>query len=161
MLYLKEIFIILVLFTLVFCKVDYANAGSCMFCKHEVIVDQSVFESDYFSVILDIEPRVKGHLLVVPKRHIIKAHELSKEEWEELSVVIPRIVKIFSEFLNTDQYIILEKNGPNAFQQVPHVHFHLFPVHSQTWAEIFDIVPKQLSREEIEKEINVFRSYFF
>jgi len=62
--------------------------------------------------------------------------------------------------IHTDQYIILGKNGRRAFQDVPHVHFHLFPVTSQTLSEIFDIVPKQLNREELEEEVSLFRSYF-
>lgn len=136
------------------------NAKGCVFCKTEIIKDQSIYESEYFSVVLDYEPRVPGHLLVIPKRHVAKAHELSQNEWAEMSNIISKTAKVFSEFLATDDYIIVEKNGRNAFQQVPHVHFHLFPVHSEAWGEIFDIVPDQLDREELERQIGLFRNYF-
>ncbi len=62
--------------------------------------------------------------------------------------------------MHTDQYIVLEKNGPLAFQDVPHVHFHLLPITTQTWSEIVDIIPKQLSKEALEEEIASFRLYF-
>jgi diadenosine tetraphosphate (Ap4A) HIT family hydrolase len=143
-----------------FCAVTIANAKSCIFCHPEILERQSVFEGEYFRVLPDSEPRVRGHLLVIPKRHIMKAHELSQEEWAEFSLVIPKAVKVFSEFLNTDQYIILEKNGPNAFQHIPHVHFHLFPIHSEAWSEIFDIVPDPLTPNELEKEVDLFRHHF-
>ncbi len=143
-----------------FFKLDCAQANSCAFCNSEIIESQAAFKSKYFTVAVDYAPRVPGHLLVIPKRHIMKAHELSSEEWEELSLIIPKVVQIFSEYLHTDEYIILEKNGPGAFQTVPHVHFHLFPVRNQKWPEIFDIVPDRLSAEELENEINRFRSYF-
>lgn len=136
------------------------KSQSCAFCREEIIQKQSVFESESFYVLLDYEPRVKGHLLVVPKRHLVKAHELFQAEWAELSTLISKIVEVFSHVLSTDEYIILEKNGPRAFQNVPHVHFHLLPVISQTWGEIFDVVPERLSKEELEKEVVLVRSYF-
>lgn len=139
----------------------FANSDACSFCKHKVMTTQSVFETPYFAVLVDHAPIVKGHLLVIPKRHIVKAHELYREEWEELSIIIPKIVNVFLERFNTDQYIILEKNGPNAFQHVPHVHFHLLPITSQRWSQIFSILTrKQLSHENLEKEVCLFRNYF-
>lgn len=137
-----------------------ACAKECVFCNPTITKSQKVLESQHFNVLLDYEPRVPGHLLVIPIRHITKAHELSRIEWSELADVIPKITKVFSEFLGTCDYIILEKNGRNAFQQVPHVHFHLFPVHSETWSEIFDIVPEQLSQEALEQQVALFREYF-
>ncbi|MDB2613805.1 HIT family protein [Chlamydiales bacterium] len=126
----------------------FCESSKDPFCNFEIIENQSVFKTEYFNVLIDYEPNVRGHLLVIPKRHIVKAHELSKKEWEDLSNVIPKIVNVFSKFLHTDQYIILEKNGPQAFQTVPHVHFHLIPVHNQTWSEIFNIKPQRLNPEE-------------
>jgi histidine triad (HIT) family protein len=135
------------------------DAKPCVFCKEE-IKNQTVLQCEHFNVLVDYEPRVKGHLLVIPKRHLAKAHELSKEEWAELSIIIPKAVEVFSKVLHTDQYIIVEKNGPRAFQDIPHVHFHLFPVTSQKWSEIFDIVPRRLSKKEYDEEFALFRSSF-
>lgn len=149
-----------VFFFLFFSYLTSADANSCLFCKKAIVLDEAVLTTNYYHVIPDREPRVKGHLLVIPKRHIAKAHELTSQEWEELHLVIPKIVGAFAALLNTDQYIILEKNGPNAFQQIQHVHFHLFPVTNQTWSEIFDVVPKRLSKEELKGEIDLYRSYF-
>lgn len=154
-----RILIILVLGVLFFFNIDKIQ-GSCVFCTQEIVEKQSVFQSTYFHILLDYQPRVEGHLLVVPKRHLVKAHELCQEEWAELSTIIPKIVKGFTECLHTDQYIILEKNGPNAFQHIPHAHFQLFPITSQTWAEIFNIVPEQLSQEAFDEQIALLRSYF-
>lgn len=140
--------------------ITQVNAKTCVFCTPEIIKNQKVLEDRYFNVLLDHEPRVPGHLLVIPKRHIVKAHELSQDEWSELADIIPKIAKVFSDFLETGDYIILEKNGLNAFQEVPHVHFHLFPVHSEEWSDIFDIIPDRLSQEDLEQQVVLFRGYF-
>ncbi len=138
----------------------YLNADACVFCKEEFVETQSAFSSEYFHICPTLKPQMKGHLLVIPKRHILKAHELTKEEWAELSVVIPKIVQVFSEHFQTDQYLIFEKNGPAAFQHVLHVHFHLMPITSQTWDEVFNVTKKGLTPEELEKEVDLFRIYF-
>lgn len=134
-------------------------AQDCPFCKRE-IEKQEILETDSLRILVDYAPRVRGHLLIIPKRHVVKAHELSKEEWQEMGLLIPKIVRVFEKALNTNQYIILEKNGRNAFQTVPHVHFHLFPIHSQRWQDIFGVNPRILSEEEIQSEIEFFKFYF-
>lgn len=138
----------------------YLNADGCVFCTEEFIETQSAFTSEYFRICPTLRPQMKGHLLVIPKRHIVKAHELTQEEWAELSVIMPKIVEVFSTHLQTDQYIIFEKNGPKAFQHIPHVHFHLMPITSQTWDEIFNVLMKDLSPEDLKKDVDLFRSYF-
>ena len=135
-----------------FLAINIAHAKPCIFCNPDIVETQTVYQTEHFNVLPDLEPRVKGHLLVVPKRHIARAHELSKEEWSELSEIIPKTVDVFLKILHTDQYVIIEKNGPNAFQQIPHVHFHLIPVTTQTWDAIFSTVPKKLTPEAFEQK---------
>jgi diadenosine tetraphosphate (Ap4A) HIT family hydrolase len=155
-----QILVTLAVFLLSFLNFNTADAKVCVFCRQNVVEHQQVYSTQYFNVLIDYEPRVEGHLLVIPKRHMAKAHELLPEEWEELSLIIPKIAKVFATHLYADDYIILEKNGPNAFQQVPHVHFHLFPVTTQKWGEIFDIVPDEMSKDDLKEEVTRFRSYF-
>lgn len=138
-----------------------ADIDICPFCNPKVLKSQVVFETNSLRVLVDYAPVLKGHLLVIPKRHIVKAHEMIKEEWEELSIVIPKIVDVFSEHLEATDYIILEKNGPRAFQDIPHVHFHLLPVGTQTWSDIFNIIARrQLKGLALEKEVLTFQGYF-
>jgi diadenosine tetraphosphate (Ap4A) HIT family hydrolase len=143
---------------LFFCSL-FATAQACPFCDSAVIERQFLMESDKLVVLLDIAPIVKGHLLIIPKRHVVKAHELTSEEWQELSEIMPRIVMLFKKALDTDQYIILEKNGPKAYQHIPHVHFHLLPIKSQVGLEIFQHTHKNLSNEEFESQLNAFRAH--
>lgn len=136
------------------------NRASCPFCNSDIIQKQSVFESEHLCVLLDYAPRVLGHLLVIPKRHVFKAHEMSDDEWAELSLVISKIVMVYSEYLETNEYIIMEKNGPRAFQEVPHVHFHLLPIHSETWDGVWHYRPKILDPNELQQQVELFRYYF-
>lgn len=146
----------------------FITAEECPFCKPSVLEDQTAFEGTFLRVLVDHAPVSPGHLLLIPKRHIGKAHEMSKEEWGEFSDLINRVVKTFQSRFRTDQYILLEKNGSNAGQTVPHVHFHLLPMPSNAltavvkeviFQKIFGKRPSQLSREQLLKEVVLYRSY--
>lgn len=119
-----------------------------------------MFENETLYILVDYMPRVNGHLLIIPKRHVARADELSEQEWKEIGILLPKVVEVFKEYLGTDQYIFLEKNGPKAFQEIPHVHFHLFPIIDQKWREIFDIIPRKLDRDEVQREVDIFKKYF-
>jgi len=146
-----------------------AFAGACPFCNPGVISDQKVYENNLFYVLVDYAPVTEGHFLVIPKRHVVKAHELSQEEWQGLSNTIPKVVTIFQKALNTDQYIMLEKNGRFAGQMVPHVHFHLIPIPSEKlsekikeslFAKMYDRPQPKLNNEELQNTVNKYRKFF-
>lgn len=139
-----------------------AHSSTCPFCNPQIIDNQEVFETKSLRILVDYAPRIRGHLLVIPKRHVVKAHELSKEEWAEFGELIPKIVAVFEKALKTNQYMIFEKNGPLAYQDVSHVHFHLLPVtQAGSWEVIFkNQHPPNLSKEELKSEVELFRSFF-
>ena len=152
-----------------FTSVCFADAPPCAFCNPTVIAKQCVFEDRYFRILTDNQPIVKGHLLLVPKRHMVKAHELSPEEWKEFSTLVPKVVKVFQKTFSSDQYFILEKNGPHAGQSVPHVHFHLIPMSSEKLAEQvivtilakgYDITPGKLDDEHLKMDVAEFSKCF-
>jgi len=72
---------------------------------------------------MDINPLSDGHVLVIPKYHAVKLHELPADFMAELG---PNLVKIAKAIGATD-YNILQNNGANAHQAVGHVHFHIIP----------------------------------
>lgn len=144
-----------------FCSaIGFVYGESCVYCDPKVIARQSVFEGRYFTILLDHAPYVPGHLLLVPKRHLLRADELSSEEWQELSVMTPKIAAVFKRNLATDKYLLLQKNG--AFQSEPHIHFHFLPVHSESWKQVFNgaLSVKKMDPDTLNENVNRFRVYF-
>lgn len=60
----------------------------CLFCKLKNDKDWIIYGDDYFYSILDKTPVSPGHLLVIPKRHVISLFDLSEEEWNLLKDAI-------------------------------------------------------------------------
>tara|TARA_Y100000588_G_scaffold193877_1_gene207987 strand:+ start:3080 stop:3505 length:426 start_codon:yes stop_codon:yes gene_type:complete len=86
-----------------------------------------VYEDELVFAFLDINPFSSGHTLVVPKEPARTLDELSEESAEALGRVLPRISKAVLEATGANEFNVLQNNGPNAFQSVFHVHFHIIP----------------------------------
>lgn len=103
-------------------------------------------------VAINLHSLKKGHLMILPKRHIEKFNELTKEESKEIF----DFVETFSEIINKayGNYPIITINPIHGRSQ-PHIHIHLIPTDKYTRAYIskVDNVPesRELTNEEIKE----------
>lgn len=104
---------------------------NCLFCRiarHE-IESGIVFENDDVICIKDIHPVAPVHVLIMPKKHfddIIKMAS-SGEEGEKAMNAVLAAIPIIAKLSGVEEkgFRIINNNGINAGQTVPHVHFHL------------------------------------
>jgi histidine triad (HIT) family protein len=103
-----------------------AVAG-CIFC--EIAAGRApahrIFEDAKTVVFLDLFPITRGHLLVVPKRHVDRMTELPEEDYTDLMRALARACRRI-ENLSRD-YNIAVNQGRLAGQIVFHLHFHIIP----------------------------------
>jgi len=97
---------------------------NCAFCTQKVLDAQTIYEDDLVRVLYPYQPIVPGHFLIIPKRHVERFEELTDEEMLQISRVIKKVHKAAVKEFDADSYLILQKNGIEAGQTVPHVHFH-------------------------------------
>lgn len=86
-----------------------------------------VYEDEHVLSFLDVNPLSEGHTLVIPKEPAQTLGELSDESAAAIGRVLPRIARAVARATGTDQYNVLQNNGPRAHQAVMHVHFHIIP----------------------------------
>jgi histidine triad (HIT) family protein len=86
-----------------------------------------VYEDDHVLAFLDIGPLSDGHTLVIPKERVTHLHELSDDSAAALGRILPRLCRAVMEATGAGAYNILQNNGPDAHQEVMHVHFHIIP----------------------------------
>lgn len=101
----------------------------CIFCK--IVKRESpasiVFEDNVSMVIEPIDPVSKGHVLVIPKKHVVNMLDANNEILSHLIVVAKNIGKDLLEKNNAQAMNLLHAAGKEAQQSVFHLHFHVVP----------------------------------
>jgi histidine triad (HIT) family protein len=99
----------------------------CAFCDPKVIESQKFYEDDTMIALYTHKPVTEGHCLIIPKRHVERFEQLTDEENASISRVIKKVDRASIKVFNRASYLLMQKNGVEAGQTVPHVHFHYFP----------------------------------
>ena len=86
-----------------------------------------VYEDKFVFAFLDINPFSPGHTLVIPKEEVATLDLLSDESAAAIGRVLPRLSRAVLASSGANEFNIIQNNGPNAFQSVFHVHFHIVP----------------------------------
>ncbi len=91
------------------------------------IPSHRVYEDELVFAFLDIGPLSAGHTLVIPKEAVETIDQLSDESAAAIGRVLPRISRAVMAATGASAFNILQNNGADAHQEVPHVHFHIIP----------------------------------
>lgn len=102
---------------------------ACVFCEINKEVTRIVEEKKFVFVAMSNPRLVKGHLLVIPKRHVERPSELNEEERKELfDTAVEFQEKIVSKFsMGCDIRQHFRPFLPESRIKVNHAHFHLLP----------------------------------
>jgi histidine triad (HIT) family protein len=103
--------------------------SNCIFCK---IVEGKakswkVYENESVYAFLDIHPVNEYHTLVIPKNHYESIFDIPENELKEVMAVVKKLVTLFNSKLGIRNVQIINCSGPEAQQDVFHVHFHIVP----------------------------------
>jgi len=122
--------------------------NDCIFCKiaKGEIPSVNVWENEGFFAFLDINPYVKGHVLVIPKKHSEWVWDISDKEYIEYMKHIKYLANILREVFDTKwvEEVI-------AGIGVSHSHIHLLPRHRNDG--LGEVPTKPLSQKPSEREM--------
>lgn len=96
----------------------------CVFCKivQGTIPAEKIYEDKNFISFLDIEPVSHGHILIIPKKHVIWMQEADDETIAEIYKLTKKLMLAIKKGINCD-YVQLSVSGID----IPHFHIHLIP----------------------------------
>jgi histidine triad (HIT) family protein len=106
-----------------------AQKAQCPFCKiiGGEIPAQKVYEDDKILAILDINPWIKGHMLVLPKEHYPIMPFLPPETFKHMFGVMAKLVGAAKKAMLCTGADVFIANGGIAGQQSPHFLVHILP----------------------------------
>jgi bis(5'-adenosyl)-triphosphatase len=97
---------------------------NCPFCRKD-IVSSAFMESEHFIAIYNIAPILRGHSLVISRKHIKSLFELSSAELAEFSVFSREVTQLLLEAFKGEGFDWSIQEGASAGQSVPHLHLHI------------------------------------
>lgn len=111
------------------------SSDECLFCQivEGRIPATKVRETETVLAFEDINPTAPTHVLVIPKEHIVSAHELQKEHGPLLTDIFATAAVIADERGIAKGYRVVTNVGRGAGQTVFHIHFHLIGGRDLSW----------------------------
>ena len=96
----------------------------CIFCKiiKGEIPNIKVYEAHDFFSFLDINPVADGHMMIVPKKHVVWMQEADDETIAGIFKLSKKLMNSMKKGLRCD-YVQVSVVG----KDVPHFHVHLIP----------------------------------
>ena len=101
-------------------------------------------ENEKFYAFLDINPLVKGHTLVIPRREVDYIFDLDDDELAEMTVFAKRVAVAIKK-----AFPCVKVGMAVLGLEVPPAHIHLVPMQSEK-DMLFSNPKLQLSQEEFE-----------
>ena len=99
----------------------------CIFCKiiKSEIPSKVLYEDELVKVIMDVNPTVDGHALIIPKKHYTDYLELDQDIITHIWDVAKKMGPSIMDKLKAKSLTLLVNFGDD--QQVKHFHMHLLP----------------------------------
>ncbi|MFQ5919418.1 MAG: HIT family protein [Thermoplasmata archaeon] len=135
----------------------------CVFCGIVAgeIPASVVYEDDRVVAFLDIRPVNPGHLMVIPRGHATLLADVDEETGAHVFRVAHRLARSLRDSgLRCEGVNLFLADGEAAFQEVPHLHLHVFPRFKGDAFKIDADWDTHPSREELEAVAAVVREAY-
>jgi diadenosine tetraphosphate (Ap4A) HIT family hydrolase len=101
----------------------------CQILRGELTPDVIAYRDSQTAVFpsLHQRPRNRGHMLVVPIRHVGQIYDIEKDLAGPLMTTLARVARAVKTVWDADGVSVRQNNEPHGGQDVFHVHFHVIP----------------------------------
>lgn len=99
----------------------------CLGCKlaNGMVPTHVIHEDEWTTCILDIAPLNEGHMLILPKKHVLELDELDELTAAAIMKMSGKISRTLKEIYQPDGITVIQNGG--KFNDLSHYHMHVFP----------------------------------
>jgi len=102
------------------------------------IIDREIpakieYEDEQCVVLYDIQPQAPVHLLIVPKKPIVRVAEMTAADEPVVGHLIQVASLVAKKLALAQGFRLVINNGPHASESVPHLHVHLLAGRQMNW----------------------------
>lgn len=114
--------------------------------------ERLLFQNEAASVVIHEDWSMRGHAMVIARRHVENISQLQDVERHALLDVYVRAEKILLEATGADRAVLLKLG-----LQVPHLHLHIYPVRRDVdRAGVFDMIETRVRESMTPEEKSAF-----
>jgi diadenosine tetraphosphate (Ap4A) HIT family hydrolase len=95
----------------------------CVFCHEPRDAGELIFKDEKLLVILHNDWAVRGHAMIVWKKHVENVADLARDEYAHFAVVHHHVEKTLLDVTRAERAILLKLGIVT-----PHLHLHIYPV---------------------------------
>lgn len=105
------------------------SEDQCVFCHiaNGRIPAKKVYEDGEVAAVLDINPAIDGHILLLPKKHAVVMGQLDDALVAHMGMVAKQLSQALIRAFKVEGTSVFAQNGPAAGQRAPHFMLHVFP----------------------------------
>lgn len=93
-----------------------------------------VYEDESVLAFRDINPKAPTHVLIVPKKNIVRLSEAAAEDEKLLGHLLLQAGAVARQLgLNKNGYRVVINNGRDGGETVPHLHCHILGGRGLAW----------------------------
>lgn len=125
---------------------------SCIFCQiiEGSIPSAKIYEDEHVYAFMDIMPLTKGHVLLIPKKHVENIYDFTEIDAANFFSAAPKIANVLKDQFKPVGMNLLQNNGAPAGQTVFHYHLHFIPRYDET--DGFDLSTWQTKQNDFTPE---------
>ena len=126
----------------------------CIFCKiiKGELPSRTIYEDDLIKIIMNINPATNGHLLILPKEHMVNIMDTTDEIIIHSIKTIRKLYPTLKEKLNCEGLTISQNN--ELGQEIKHFHIHLTPRYNNDLLEFNYNKDMLSSLDEVYDKLN-------
>ena len=108
---------------------SYDNDNVFAKILRDELPSEQVHEDEHTLTIMDIMPRVDGHVLVLPKTPARNILDATPDQLAACMASVQKVSRALITAFDADGITLQQFNEPAAGQVVYHLHFHVLPRH--------------------------------
>lgn len=124
---------------------ENTNTSDCVFCRiiRGELDSATIYEDESTLAFMNLRQSNEGHVLVVPRRHFEQIYDLDEDTASALASTVCKVARAVRRVYAPEGLSIWQSNGPAAYQEVPHVHWHVLPRYKDDGLLV--VYPKELA----------------
>ena len=141
-------------------KYMMAPYDGCLFCKIAAgsVPSSPVYEDETTLAFMNIRQPNPGYVLVIPKAHIETIYDLDDIQAGHLLSTVAHVARAIRRSFNPPGLTLFQANGPASYQEVAHLHIHLFPRRlADGYVRYYPELPPEVDRLELDRLAKMIR----